>query len=81
MSSLKVTRTGHVVEIHKVCVQLTNGREITGIVNIAEHDCKRLSEMFTKFPKGYIVLCRCSNGQRVMFINKEHIVWAAPVED
>ena len=76
----RTTKSGHAVEVHKVCIRLTNGKEITGILNIAEHNCQRLSEMFTKHPKGYIVLCRCSNGRKVMFINKEHILWAAPVD-
>ena len=80
-SSVKVTKSGHVVDIQKVRVLLTNGKEITGIINIAENNCQRLSEMFTKHPKCYIILCRCSNGQKVMFINKEHVVWATPVED
>ncbi len=79
MHNIKVTRSGYVVEIHRVCVQLSNGKEVTGIVNIAENNCKRLSELFTKDSNGYIIMCKCDNGQKVMFINKAHILWATPM--
>lgn len=78
MDNVRVSRSGYVVEIHRVCVQLTNGKEICGIVNIAENNCQRLSELFTRDPNGFIILCKCDNGQKVMFINKRHVVYATP---
>ncbi len=79
MQNIKVTRSGYVVEVHRVCVQLTNGKEVCGIVNIAENNCRRLSELFTKDPNGFIIMCKCDNGQKVMFVNKSQVVWATPM--
>lgn len=81
MQTIKVTKGGYIADVRKVRVRLISGHEVAGIVNIAENNCQRLSELFTKDPNGYIVLCRCDNGHKVMFINKIHIVWAIPLDD
>ncbi len=80
MNTVHVSESGHIINEQEICVKLTNGDEISGTVNIAEYDCKRLSDLFTSENNDYIILSQCNNDHKVMFINKRHILWAVPLK-
>ncbi len=78
MDKVQVTKTGHIVNVQKICVKLINGEEICGVVNIAEYECDRLSDFLGLETNKYIILNKCSGEHKTMFINRKHILWAVP---
>lgn len=80
MSKIQVTKSGHIVSVHKVCVKLISGEEISGIVNIADYDCERLSDFFGLETTKYVILNKCNKKYKTMFINRKHILWAVPID-
>lgn len=81
MGKVQVTRKGRIVNVYKVRIKLINGDEICGIVNIADYDCERLSDFFALESNSYIIMNKCDNEHKTIFINRNHIVWAVPVDD
>ena len=67
-----------------VTIRTSDGFTFSGKINLGINE--RLSDMFTKEKKPFIVLCdvtfdRGKGGTgKVLFINKKHIVWAEPEE-
>ncbi len=80
MKKVQITRDGHIVNVHRVCVKLFTGEEITGVVNIADFDCERLSDYFLLQDNLFLIINKCNNKHKTMFINKNHIVWAVPID-
>jgi hypothetical protein len=81
MADVKLSRSGYAVDTHTLLVRLTNGEEVIGVVNLLERNCQRVSELFTKDPTPFLVMCRCNTGHGVMFINKTHVLWAIPYHE
>jgi hypothetical protein len=64
-----------------VTLKTTDGSTITGRVNIGIKD--RVSDLFTKTESQFLVLLdaeHSSGSGKVLFVNKDHIVWAEPEE-
>jgi hypothetical protein len=69
-------------EYRSITIKTTDGSTIHGKVNLAYK--QRVSDLFTKCTTPFLimveVMSKDSKG-KVMFINKEHIVWAEPEEE
>jgi len=69
-------------EYRLITIKTTDGSTIHGKVNLAYK--QRVSDLFTKCTSPFLimvdVMSKDSNKGRVMFVNKEHIVWAEPEE-
>jgi len=67
-----------------VTIRSLDGSTFSGKINLGINE--RLSDIFTKEEKPFIVLCDATfdGGKggtgKVLFINKRHIVWAEPEE-
>ncbi len=67
-----------------VTIRTLDGATFSGMINLGVN--KRLSDIFTKEERPFIVLCDATfdGGKggtgKVLFINKRHIVWAEPEE-
>lgn len=66
-------------EVRKIIIKTTDGETMSGKVNIGVKE--RVSDLFTKEGNQFIVLFdaehRNTSG-KVLFINKDNIVWAEP---
>ena len=66
-------------EYRSITIKTTDGSTIQGRVNLSYK--QRVSDLFTKDASPFLimvdVMSKNSKG-RVMFVNKEHIVWAEP---
>ena len=68
-------------EYRKITIRMTDGNTISGKVNIGIKE--RVSDLFTKPEKPFIILLNSDHKddvERVLIINKEHIIWAEPEE-
>lgn len=79
MQKVQVTKEGHIVKVNKVKLKLVTGEEITGVVNIADFDCDRLSDFLSMDTTNYIILNKCTGQYKTMFVNRQHILWAVPI--
>ena len=69
-------------EYRKVTITTTDGSTLIGNVNIGIKE--RLSDFFTKSDNPFIVLFDAEHSSasgKVLFVNRDHIVWAEPEED
>jgi len=69
-------------EYRKVKVKTTDGDIITGKVNIGLKT--RVADLFTRTDDPFVVLSDASHEggpKRVLFVNKDHILWVEPQED
>jgi len=68
-------------EYRKITVRTTDGSNLTGSVHLSGK--KRVSDLFTQTETPFIVMVdyehRAGSG-KVIFINKNQIVWAVPEE-
>ena len=68
-------------EYRKITIRTIDGSTLIGKVNIGENS--RLSDLFTGSQEQFVVMVDVSykDGHgKVLFVNKEHIVWAEPEE-
>jgi hypothetical protein len=68
-------------EYRPITIKTTDGSTIHGKVNLAYK--QRVSDLFTKCDTPFLIMVDVMSKEskgRVMFVNKEHIVWAEPEE-
>ena len=68
-------------EYRSITIKTTDGSTIHGKVNLANK--QRVSDLFTKATTQFLIMVEVMSKEskgKVMFINKEHIVWAEPEE-
>ncbi len=68
-------------EYRPITIKTTDGSTIHGKVNLAYK--QRVSDLFTKCDTPFLIMVDVMSKEtkgKVMFINKEHIVWAEPEE-
>ena len=68
-------------EYRLITIKTTDGTTIQGKVNLAYK--QRVSDLFTKCTSPFLIMIDVMSKEskgRVMFVNKEHIVWAEPEE-
>ena len=68
-------------EYRKITVRTTDGATLLGKVNIGIRE--RVSDLFTKADSQFIILLNAEpndSPEKVLIINKNHIVWAEPEE-
>lgn len=69
-------------EYKNITVRTTDGATFSGKINIGIKE--RLSDLFTKPEKPFIILLNSDHeegSERVLIINKDHIIWAEPEEE
>ena len=69
-------------EYRSITIKTTDGSTIHGKVNLANK--QRVSDLFTKGGAPFLIMVEVMSKEskgKVMFINKEHIVWAEPEEE
>ncbi|MDZ7762159.1 MAG: hypothetical protein U5L00_18140 [Desulfovermiculus sp.] len=65
----------------QVIVKLTDGTSIKGWINLRNNT--RISDLLNNYEAQFIVLFNCTLREElgnVIFVNRNHILWAAPVE-
>jgi len=68
-------------EYRSITIKTTDGSTIHGKVNLAYK--QRVSDLFTKCDAPFLIMVDVMSKEtkgKVMFVNKEHIVWAEPEE-
>ena len=68
-------------EYRDITVRTTDGATLLGKVNIGIKE--RVSDLFTKSDNQFIILLNAEHkdgSEKVLIINKNHIVWAEPEE-
>ena len=68
-------------EYRLITIKTTDGTTIHGKVNLAYK--QRVSDLFTKSTSPFLIMVDVMSKEtkgRMMFVNKEHIVWAEPEE-
>ena len=68
-------------EYRSITIKTTDGSTIHGKVNLANK--QRVSDLFTKATTQFLIMVEVMSKEskgKVMFINKDHIVWAEPEE-
>ncbi len=66
-------------EVRKIIIKTTDGETISGNVNIGIKE--RVSDLFTKTESQFIVLFDAehrSTSGKVLFVNKNNIIWVEP---
>ena len=69
-------------EYRPITIKTTDGSTIHGKVNLAYK--QRVSDLFTKCTTPFLIMVEVMSKEskgKVMFVNKEHIVWAEPEEE
>lgn len=78
---MELRKDAYKTEYKNITVKTTDGSTFNGKVNIGIKE--RLSDLFTKPEKPFIILLNGEQEERaekVLFINKNHIIWAEPEE-
>ncbi len=68
-------------EYRLITIKTSDGTTIHGKVNLAYK--QRVSDLFTKCTAPFLIMVDVMSKEskgKVMFVNKEHIVWAEPEE-
>jgi len=81
VSSMEESKDRYKTAYRNVTLKTTDGSTITGRVNIGIKE--RVSDLFTKTESQFLVLQdaeHSSGSGKVLFVNKDHIVWAEPEE-
>jgi hypothetical protein len=74
-------RNGYVTDYRSITIKTTDGSTINGKVNLTSK--QRVSDLFTDSKSPFLIMVdaitRDGSG-KILFVNKEHIVWAEPEE-
>ncbi len=79
---METRKDNYKTEYRNITVRTTDGTTFTGKVNIGIKE--RVSDLFTKPEKPFIIMLNSEykeGSERVLIINKNHIIWAEPEED
>ena len=71
----------YVTDYRSITIKTTDGSTINGKVNLTSK--QRVSDLFTESGSPFIILVDAVTKEwsgKILFINKEHIVWAEPEE-
>jgi hypothetical protein len=82
---MKIITRGH-KEVRRVTLKMADGSLVTGMINLiqrgeTEH---RVSDIFVGREEPFVVIFHATMGEmtdKVMVINKRHIVWVLPEEE
>ena len=81
MNSMGNGQNGYVTDYRTITIKTTDGSTINGKVNLTSK--QRVSDLFTEADPPFIILVDAVTKEgagKILFINKEHIVWAEPEE-
>ena len=81
MNSMGNDRNDYVTDYRTITIKTTDGSTINGKVNLTSK--QRVSDLFTDAGSQFIILVDAVTKEgsgKILFINKEHIVWAEPEE-
>jgi hypothetical protein len=74
-------RNGYVTDYRTITIKTTDGSTINGKVNLTSK--QRVSDLFTQEGARFLIMVDAVTKDgtgKILFINKEHIVWAEPEE-
>jgi len=74
-------KSPYMTEYRNITIRTTDGSTLSGKVNIGIKE--RVSDLFTKTANQFIILVDVEHKDAsgsVLFVNKNHIVWAEPKE-
>jgi hypothetical protein len=78
---MNTDQNGYVTDYRSVTIKTTDGSTINGKVNLTSK--QRVSDLFTESSSPFLIMVdavtRDGTG-KILFINKEHIIWAEPEE-
>jgi hypothetical protein len=72
---------GYVTDYRSITIKTTDGSTINGKVNLTSK--QRVSDLFTQEGAPFLIMVDAATRDgtgKILFINKEHIVWAEPEE-
>ena len=81
MNSMGNDQNDYVTDYRTITIKTTDGSTINGKVNLTSK--QRVSDLFTDADSQFIILVDAVTKEgsgKILFINKEHIVWAEPEE-
>ena len=81
MNPMGNDQNGYVTDYRAITIKTTDGSTINGKVNLTSK--QRVSDLFTDADSQFIILVDAVTKEgsgKILFINKEHIVWAEPEE-
>ena len=74
-------QNGYVTDYRSVTIKTTDGSTINGKVNLTSK--QRVSDLFTESSSPFLIMVdavtRDGTG-KILFVNKDHIIWAEPEE-
>ena len=76
---MEATKDTYKTEYRKITIKTIDGSTLLGKVNIGIKE--RVSDLFTKTENPFLVLVDVEHRDgcgKVLFVNKNHIVWAEP---
>jgi hypothetical protein len=74
-------QNGYVTDYRSITIKTTDGSTINGKVNLTSK--QRVSDLFTEVGSPFIIMVDAvtkDGSGKILFINKQHIVWAEPEE-
>ena len=74
-------QNAYVTDYRAITIKTTDGSTINGKINLTSK--QRVSDLFTETGSPFIILVDAVTKEghgKILFINKEHIVWAEPEE-
>jgi hypothetical protein len=80
-SNMEARKDNYKAEYKNITVRTSDGTTLKGKVNIGIRE--RVSDLFTKPERPFIIMLNSGNkddSERVLIVNKDHIVWAEPEE-
>ena len=72
---------GYVADYRKITIKTTDGSTINGKVNLTSK--QRVSDLFTEECSPFLIMVDAVTREgagKILFINKEHIIWVEPEE-
>ena len=81
MNSMGNGQNGYVTDYRAITIKTTDGSTINGKVNLTSK--QRVSDLFTEPDSPFIILVDAVTKEgsgKILFVNKEHIVWVEPEE-
>lgn len=74
-------KDGYITDYRSITIKTTDGSTINGKVNLTSR--QRVSDLFTGSDMPFLIMVDVVSRDikgKVLFVNKEHIVWAEPEE-
>jgi len=81
MEKWEALKKDYVTDYRSITIKTTDGTTINGKVNLTSK--QRVSDLFTESESPFLIIVDAVTKEgsgKILFVNKEHIVWAEPEE-